>query len=172
MSAATSERAGTAIAVGDRIGRLTVMKEAPKRGSHAVFECRCSCGNTEPLFVRVSDLRRRTRSCGCTSGAPRKEDGIDRGYTRAHYRVYKANGAASEHHCIDCDAWADGWSYVRGCPAEHVGPITPSDPDSPVAPYCQHIGHYQPRCRSCHGRLDRARRVTVRQVRARMLTSL
>jgi hypothetical protein len=161
------------ISVGAVFGLLTVLRELPKEGGHRMVECRCDCGNPEPLAVRTSDLRRRTRSCGCTSGAPRKKDGIDRGYPRMHARVRSQRGPASDLQCIDCEAWADTWSYVRGCSDEKTGPTKPHDPESTqVAPYCEHVAHYQPRCRSCHGLLDQAKEVTVRQVRASMLNRL
>lgn len=153
-----------------RFGRLTVVREVAKRGDHRMIECRCDCGNT--ATVRRSDLLRRTRSCGCTGGRPPTQDGLDRGYARAHARVRTARGPASEHRCIDCHGWADSWSYVRGCPGERYGPLKPTSTDSLSAPYCEHAEHYQPRCRSCHGRLDGARGVSVRQVRAWMLNRM
>jgi hypothetical protein len=155
---------------GERFGKLTALREVDKRGGHRMWECRCDCGNE--ATVRASELRRRTRSCGCTGGRPRTEDGVDRGYPRAHANVRKERGPASDQRCIDCDAWADTWSYVRGCLDEQVGPLKPTDQDSALAPYCQHTGHYQPRCYSCHGRLDGATGGTVRQVRAAMLNRL
>ncbi|QIX27597.1 hypothetical protein ncot_14045 [Nocardioides sp. JQ2195] len=154
----------------ERFGLLVVVRELDKRGYHRMYECRCDCGNT--ITVRQSDLKRRTRSCGCTGGRPRTDDGIDRGYPRAHERVRAARGPASEHECIDCPAWADTWSYVRGCPDERSGPTKPCDPESAGSPYCEHIEHYQPRCFSCHSRLDRASGMTVRMARAMMLNRM
>lgn len=53
---------------GDRYGRLTIVKEAPRaRGSARRFECLCDCGNVR--IYEMGDFRcaseRRTKSCGC-----------------------------------------------------------------------------------------------------------
>lgn len=155
---------------GEAFGMLTVLDEGERLGGHRSWVCRCSCGTV--ATIRESDLRRRTRSCGCTGGRPRKDDGIDRGYPRAHARVARQRGSASTHRCIDCWEWADHWSYVRGCAGEQTGPIDPTDNASKSAPFCDHVEHYQPRCRSCHIRLDLARGMTARRLRAAMLNRL
>ena len=170
MTAGPSGPRTPRVAAGDRFGKLIALEEVERRGQHRMWTCRCDCDTK--VTVRQSDLLRRTRSCGCTGGRPIKRDGIDRGYPRSHSRVSTARGPASGHHCTDCAEWADTWSYVRGCPSEQWGPTKPTEPDSGISPYCEHVEHYQPRCYACHARLDRARRVTVRQVRARMLNGM
>ena len=50
--------------IGEVFGRLIVLDEAPKRGKHRHWRCRCACGN----FTEAADtnLRRgKTQSCGC-----------------------------------------------------------------------------------------------------------
>ena len=52
--------------VGQRVGRLVVVKPTNKRDSCGLvlWECRCDCGNTK--LVSTAALRRgSTRSCGC-----------------------------------------------------------------------------------------------------------
>lgn len=148
----------------DVFGKLTVIGEAGNDGSHRVLLCRCECGGE--TRTRETSLRNKVRSCGkCTSGRPIKDDGIDRGYERQHARVRKALGAAGDHKCIDCDLGADQWSYVGPCVSEKRN-------EAGKMAYCEHIEHYQPRCRDCHGVLDAAKEVTVRQIRARAITHL
>lgn len=56
---------------GERFGKLTVIGESNRPGGyHRRYVCECDCGRT--ITARASDLRRRTRSCGCTGGRPRK----------------------------------------------------------------------------------------------------
>lgn len=53
---------------GKRFGRLTVIRRyaGASQGDHAMWECRCDCGND--AFVKTDHLTRRvesTKSCGC-----------------------------------------------------------------------------------------------------------
>lgn len=148
---------------GEGFGKLTVVGEAGYDGSHRVMHCRCDCGGETK--TRESSLRRSVRSCGCTGGRPIIEDGVDRGYQRMHARLRKAYGPAGERKCIDCGVWADQWSFVGPCVDEKRN-------EAGKMAYCEHIEHYQPRCRDCHGLLDAANEVTVRQIRARAITYL
>jgi len=50
--------------VGQKYGRLTVLKEVEKKGNKRRFLCRCDCGNT--TIVPMSSLRNSSvQSCGC-----------------------------------------------------------------------------------------------------------
>ena len=52
------------IKIGDRFGRLTIIFEAPKRGSHKCWNCKCDCGKI--TTVKGSNLKQGgTKSCGC-----------------------------------------------------------------------------------------------------------
>jgi len=52
------------ISVGDRFGKLSVLRRTENRGRHASWECKCSCGRK--IAVRGDRLRSgRTQSCGC-----------------------------------------------------------------------------------------------------------
>lgn len=69
-------------------------------------------------------------------------------YGAVHLRL----GPAADHHCIDCDAIANDWSYLGGCKTELTG--------HQGSPYCIHPHHYQPRCKRCHSEYDyKGRRV-------------
>lgn len=153
---------GEQIEPGDVFGRLTVTVETAKQGWHRMWECECACG--EVVTVRASDLRRRTRSCGCTGGRPIKEDGIDRGYERIHARLRLTLGPATSFWCADCTDLADQWSYIGGC--------ANAKKSREGFPYCQHEGHYQPRCYRCHGTMDRGPEASVRRLRAVFLSRI
>lgn len=50
--------------IGKKIGKLTVVNLAYKKGKRKYFKCQCECGNV--TFVeRDSLVKNRTRSCGC-----------------------------------------------------------------------------------------------------------
>lgn len=52
------------IHTGDCFGRLTIIKEVPKRGKFRYFLCRCTCGNEK--VIAMGALRKGvTVSCGC-----------------------------------------------------------------------------------------------------------
>lgn len=56
--------------LGQTIGKLTVINKAPfLGGAHkrsVMWECKCSCGNPNSIFVSTSDLiRKHVKSCGC-----------------------------------------------------------------------------------------------------------
>ena len=79
-----------------------------------------------------------------------KWQGEEIGYTAAHDRVRKARGPARNHKCTDCGKQAHNWSYDHLDPDER---IQPGDPKQ--MPYSAKVEHYQPRCLSCHWKLDR-----------------
>ena len=50
--------------IGERFGRLVVIKPEEKRGRSKIYTCKCDCGNTKNVFL--GNLKRaRTVSCGC-----------------------------------------------------------------------------------------------------------
>ena len=54
---------------GKKFGHLTVIKQAPNKGSHVTWECLCDCGNI--TIVRGDNLTRekyKTTTCGCRIG--------------------------------------------------------------------------------------------------------
>ncbi len=55
------------VSVGDVIGRLNVLAQAPSRpgtkGKRSYFTCRCECGTVKQ--IREDTLKFKTRSCGC-----------------------------------------------------------------------------------------------------------
>lgn len=53
---------------GLKFGRLTVLREAPRRGNLITWEVSCECGSV--VHVRSGNLRSGvSRSCGCSNGA-------------------------------------------------------------------------------------------------------
>lgn len=69
------------------------------------------------------------------------------GYQAAHRRVHVRRGPAITHTCVDCGLPAAQWSYDHTDPEEKV---CPED-----GPYSFDVARYQPRCVSCHTRLDK-----------------
>lgn len=68
-------------------------------------------------------------------------------YEGMHQRVRAAKGSARKHACTDCGKPARHWSYDRADPNEQTG-------DKGL--YSLDIGHYVPRCVSCHKTFDLA----------------
>jgi hypothetical protein len=153
-----NDRAQGEVFPGQRFGRLTVISEVERRGGHRMYLCECTDRNR--IVVRKSELIRRTRSCGCTSGRPITNP--EGGYARAHARVRAARGPASSHECEDCSHNADHWSWMGGCKDVHLSVTKSGDPGMP---FCYHTEHYHPRCRDCHERYDRLLRATPRHWR-------
>ncbi len=84
--------------VGERFGRLTVLRIADERKyGQLCFVCRCDCGTEKTMTG--SDLRTgRTRSCGCL----RREKGIERG------KASRRHGEASKgKETPEYRAWAN-----------------------------------------------------------------
>lgn len=57
--------------IGKKIGKLTVIEEAPKRGHSRRWVCRCSCGNIVTVNTSVVQ-KNENANCGCS----RREDAI------------------------------------------------------------------------------------------------
>lgn len=64
------------LAVGQRFGRLTVQRDYPRPVSDSHIEVRCDCGTTKT--VRLHNLLRNTRSCGCLLREQMAERGRER----------------------------------------------------------------------------------------------
>lgn len=67
-----------AIQIGDKFGRLTVLRKAPSavlikknghRQTYKVWLCQCSCGNQ--ITVRDGNLKGKTKSCKCLRNSPK-----------------------------------------------------------------------------------------------------
>ena len=50
--------------VGEKFGRLTVIRYSSKRGKNKLYECKCDCGNTT-YICRDELISGHTKSCGC-----------------------------------------------------------------------------------------------------------
>lgn len=52
--------------IGERYGKLVVLRFVEKRGEHRVWECRCDCGNiVNRVGASLRSNRRKHISCGC-----------------------------------------------------------------------------------------------------------
>jgi len=73
--------------------------------------------------------------------------GDDATYAAVHLRLRRQRGRADQHSCVDCGKRAAHWSYPHTTPTP--GPM----------PYSVNLSDYEPRCASCHRRLDNAARL-------------
>ena len=77
---------------GQTFGRLTVVRRAPNRGHHTMWECQCECGGT--TVVSASDMKRdgakAVRSCGCAQ------------YVRTHGLSHSPEYVAWVNMCARC----------------------------------------------------------------------
>lgn len=74
----------------------------------------------------------------------------ERAYSRIHKSLRRKHGPAKNRLCSEgCGQQAAHWSYDGHCPGERFGGRTGT-----TKPYCPHLHHYQPRCRSCHWHWD------------------
>lgn len=68
--------------VGQRFGRLTVIKRIENKNGHPCWLCLCDCGNGK--YVSGDNLRNSsTKSCGCL-----KEEGNNLKHGKCHDRIY------------------------------------------------------------------------------------
>src|SRR5215213_3186829 len=69
-------RAKTPVTLGQRFGKLTVIRKAKPRGNKIFWKCQCDCGRITTV-VTYSLSSRHTVSCGCIRaevGGPRTHD--------------------------------------------------------------------------------------------------
>ena len=66
-------------------------------------------------------------------------------YSAVHVRLKTDRGAAVDYLCVDCGTQANEWSYTYRDPDERT---------SRFGPYSMDLKFYEPRCVSCHRRLD------------------
>lgn len=157
---------------GDTYGRLTVIEEVEKVGSHRMWLCECECGET--VTTRQARLRTgETSSCGCLArqriGNLNKTSDGPISYAAMHSHLRWRFGSATDLACIDCGdpESRHEWSYLRGCPDELLGGLDATH-TNPM-PYCLHVEHYAPRCMACHKAMDRSPETSVRRLRTILL---
>lgn len=73
-------------------------------------------------------------------------------YRSAHHRVGRVRGPASEHLC-PCGTQATDWAYMHTDPDQIEG-VTGRG-NSTRAWFSVKPEHYEPRCRSCHTKMDK-----------------
>ena len=77
-------------------------------------------------------------------------------YQTMHARVSRAHGKARDRQCVDCGVLADEWSY-DGLDTNEVTGVVGVGPRAFSIRYSLSVGHYQPRCVTCHRRYDKGR---------------
>ena len=97
--------------IGQRFGRLTILRRAPANDSHnrSRWHCRCDCGNK--LIVRADRLMgERTISCGC----------YNREQSRKRVVLYSVvHGEATDSgHSLEYRSWASMLSRCRCGPTD------------------------------------------------------
>src|SRR5689334_19671478 len=76
------------IAIGQRYGRWTVLKELPRHNEHRMVKCRCACGKTKTLGLQ-SIREGRSESCGCLQREKQTKHGYARdGKWSPEYRIW------------------------------------------------------------------------------------
>lgn len=55
---------------GKRVGKLIVVKCIGRKGYHALWQCKCDCGNTTNISAEHLNGKRPTQSCGCGKAKP------------------------------------------------------------------------------------------------------
>lgn len=139
---------------GQRFGNLTLVHyiEHDSSRSRALFAC--DCGTVKALALgnvtsgATSNCADRTQHPD-----PRVRDVV--GYARAHERLRKARGDASNYDCaaLDCTVRASHWAYLHGS----TSPLSEAEKrDS--GPYVLDATMYAPYCRHHHQLWDRAHR--------------
>jgi hypothetical protein len=87
---------------GQKFGRLTVISRASNSiDGKARWECSCECGNTSVALA--SNLKRKTRSCGCLKGIIRRLNGaIKHGHSTSTRRTPEyTSWQAMKRRCSD-----------------------------------------------------------------------
>lgn len=72
-------------------------------------------------------------------------------FAGVHKRLSRVNGPAKDYDCADCGKRAAEWSYKGGCPDELIGAVGGFE-----CAYTENLDYYEPRCTSCHRKLDGA----------------
>ncbi|MEL7977398.1 hypothetical protein AAG589_16165 [Isoptericola sp. F-RaC21] len=131
---------------GQRFGAVVVLDDPATPGGRTAL-CWCDCGRVVELY-RDGLTTGRTLTCGDRWEHSRKPVVT---YADAHWRVKRERGPARAHLCVDCGRPAAHCSYDHTDPAELVEPRY----FGPAA-YSLDVDCYEPRCASCHARVDRA----------------
>ena len=127
-------------------------------GCTRVHEARGMCRYHYNRWNRYGHLDPVTPKRRTGADHPHWVEGTDVAYGTIHARIRRTRGSARKHTCIECAAQARQWSY------DHTDPNELTDPRGMV--YSADVNRYQPRCHSCHVRLDRAASLARKAVAA------
>ena len=134
-----------------RFGRLVVISQAEDtfcRGQRKRnWVTLCDCGATHTVSATAL-LSGSSKSCGCLLRETNKRlKTVDRPrYHTFHGRMLRHRGPARHHACVDCEGSAEEWSYDHKDAAELM---------DGGKRYSLKYEHYEPRCVSCHRKLDK-----------------
>lgn len=140
-----------------RFMKTGTTEAAPKRraacsiaGCDGPARARGWCGMHWARWSRTGDPElARVGSAALPGDQNCKWQGDDIGYGTAHERVRAVRGPAHKLRCVDCGQGATSWSY------DHLDPDERVDPKDPKRkPYSVNVDRYQPRCPSCHWKID------------------
>lgn len=104
--------------VDKHFGRLTVLKQAPNRGSKRYWLCRCDCGK-EHIAAGHMLKRSRTRSCGCLKVEMHTLPG-DQGSFNDYFNQY-IYGARQRGH--DFSLTRDQFREITKLPCSYCGAL-------------------------------------------------
>jgi CRISPR/Cas system CSM-associated protein Csm2 small subunit len=103
--------------IGQKFGRLTVVKKAPNKTGRVAWCCKCNCGNEDEIIVVAHSLKQgSTLSCGCLNAENKLKHGMSKSRI---YRIYRGmkdrcfNSNKSEYKYYGergvtiCDEWLD-----------------------------------------------------------------
>lgn len=150
--------------LGQRFGRLVVIKECEPINKHSVWLCKCDCGNVKK--VQLSSLRRGlTTSCGCKqkeiakANATRHGHHADRLYPiwkSMKQRCYNPNTKDRKYYkdsdVTVCNEWLNDynafreWAYANGydenakffdCTLDRINPFGNYEPSN-----CRWVNNY------------------------------
>lgn len=102
----------TVLNLGEKLGLLTVIADAPARKYHRCYLVRCACGTEKD--VRAQDLKSGDiRSCGCAPRRKAVHDPANRGWSR--HPIYRHWTAMMKRHrnlgTPVCDEWQTFGSF-------------------------------------------------------------
>jgi hypothetical protein len=134
---------------GRRFGKRVVIRREylPGEAGKTHWLVRCDCGRED--VVQGGHLRRgeRAQQCRDCQGLARRQE-IPR-YLRAHDRVRRARGNASDYPCVECAAGAREWALMHETTERLTGEC-----NGVVMEYSRNVDDYQPMCTRCHRRYD------------------
>lgn len=99
--------------IGERYGKLVIIKELDKKDSHRQWLCQCDCGNTHIVSSRHL---KEVKSCGCLRKAPKQTKAhikLRAIYKNIKARCYNKNSVSYKNYgargIIMCEEWKNNF---------------------------------------------------------------